>query len=180
MLPERKAREALEHVALTCREMSRGGMYDHLGGGFHRYSVDAYWRIPHFEKMLYDQGQLLRTYAETWRRTSDEELFWPMRETAEFLRREMTDPDGGFYASQDADSEGEEGRFYAWTPAEIETVLGSAAAAAFCAAYDVTAGGSFVERVRHLGAGESRQPAGRCCDAARRERRGRVRAVESI
>jgi uncharacterized protein YyaL (SSP411 family) len=143
VLPERKAREALEHVALTCREMSRGGMYDHLGGGFHRYSVDAYWRIPHFEKMLYDQGQLLRTYAETWRRTGDEELCWPMRETAEFLRREMTDPEGGFYASQDADSEGEEGRFYAWTPAEIESVLGEDTAAAFCAAYDVTERGSF-------------------------------------
>ena len=91
VLPERKAREALEHVVLTCREMARGGLYDHLGGGFHRYSVDARWCVPHFEKMLYDQGQLLRTYTEAWRRSgaSDDDLLWPVRETAAFLRREM-------------------------------------------------------------------------------------------
>ena len=106
---------------LTCREMARGGLYDHLGGGFHRYSVDARWCVPHFEKMLYDQGQLLRTYSEAWRRSgaSDDDLLWPVRETAAFLRREMRAPDGGWFASQDADSEGEEGRFYVWTPAQV-------------------------------------------------------------
>ena len=98
--------------------MARGGVYDQLGGGFHRYSVDARWAVPHFEKMLYDQGQLLRVYAEAWRRSgaSDDDLLWPVRETAAYLRREMSAPDGGFYASQDADSEGEEGVYYVWTP----------------------------------------------------------------
>ncbi len=143
VLPERKAREALEHVVFTCREMARGGLYDHLGGGFHRYSVDARWCVPHFEKMLYDQGQLLRSYTEAWRRSgADDDLLWPVRETAAFLRREMSAPDGGWYASQDADSEGEEGRFYVWTPASIGEVLGDAAAE-FCAAYSVTERGNF-------------------------------------
>ena len=141
-LPERKAREALEHVALTCREMARGGLYDHLGGGFHRYSVDARWCVPHFGKMLYDQGQLLRTYTETWRRTGDEDLVWPVRETAMYLHRELREPDGGWSASQDADSEGEEGLFYVWTPASVGAVLGDAGEA-FCAAYSVTERGNF-------------------------------------
>ena len=145
VLPERKAREALEHVALTCREMARGGLYDHLGGGFHRYCVDALWRIPHFEKMLYDQGLLLRVYAELWRRTGgrDDDLLWPIRETVEFLRREMTAPEGGFHASWDADSEGEEGRFYVWNPDQVAAELGSQAGAAFCQTYGFTARGNF-------------------------------------
>jgi uncharacterized protein len=142
VLPERKAAEALGHVVLTCREMARGGLYDHLGGGFHRYSVDARWCVPHFEKMLYDQGQLLRSYAEAWRRSGDDDLVWPIRETAQYLRSEMAAPDGGWFASQDADSEGEEGTFYVWTPAQIGEVLGDAAAE-FCAAYSVTERGNF-------------------------------------
>jgi uncharacterized protein YyaL (SSP411 family) len=142
-LPDPKAREALDHVALTCREMARGGVYDQLGGGFHRYSVDAHWGVPHFEKMLYDQGQLLRTYAEAWRRTGDDDLAWPVRETATWLLREMAAPDGGFFASLDADSEGEEGTFYVWTPPQIEAALGRARAEAVCAAYGVTADGNF-------------------------------------
>jgi len=144
-LPEREARAALGHVALTAREMARGGVYDQLGGGFHRYSVDAHWGVPHFEKMLYDQGQLLRSYTEAWRRSGagDDELAWPVRETAAWLLREMAAPDGGFYASQDADSEGEEGTFYVWTPAQVEAVLGRERAAAFCRAYAVTERGSF-------------------------------------
>ena len=141
-LPERKAREALDHVVLTCREMARGGLYDHLGGGFHRYSVDARWCVPHFEKMLYDQGQLLRTYTEAWRRSGDDDLVWPVRETAMFLHREMSGAEGGFYASQDADSEGEEGLFYVWTPASVGAVLGDAGEA-FCDAYSVTERGNF-------------------------------------
>ena len=145
VLPEHKAQEALEHVALSCREMARGGVYDQLGGGFHRYSVDAHWGVPHFEKMLYDQGQLLRVYTELWRRGGchDDDLLWPVRETVDYLRREMTGPKGGFYASLDADSEGEEGKFYAWTPKEVEAVLGSERAAAFCETYGVVPGGNF-------------------------------------
>jgi len=94
VLPERKAREALEHVVLTCRRMARGGVYDQLGGGFHRYSVDAHWIVPHFEKMLYDQGQLLRVYCEAARRSPEhrDELLWPVRETLAYLRREMRGP----------------------------------------------------------------------------------------
>src|SRR5262245_57900312 len=144
-LPGRKGVEALEHVRLSCREMARGGVYDQLGGGFHRYSVDARWAVPHFEKMLYDQGQLLRVYAEAWRRSgaSDDDLLWPVRETAAYLRREMRAPEGGFYASQDADSEGEEGIYYVFTPEQIDAVLGPEVGAAFGRAYGVTARGNF-------------------------------------
>jgi uncharacterized protein YyaL (SSP411 family) len=145
VLPERKAREALDHVALSCGEMARGGIYDHLAGGFHRYSVDAHWCVPHFEKMLYDQGQLLAVYAETWRRSAGQgaDLVWPIRETVSFLRREMTDATGGFFASIDADSEGQEGAFYVWTPAQLEAALGAERATALGHAYAVTARGSF-------------------------------------
>jgi uncharacterized protein YyaL (SSP411 family) len=145
VLPERKSREALDHVLLTCHEMARRGVYDQIAGGFHRYSVDGHWGVPHFEKMLYDQGQLLRVYAEAWRRSgaSDPELLWPVRETADYLRREMLAPDGGYFASQDADSEGEEGRFYVWTPEQIDAVLGPERGAAFRHAYAVTPGGNF-------------------------------------
>jgi len=145
VLPGPDAKAALQFVAFTCREMSRRGLYDQLGGGFHRYCVDADWTIPHFEKMLYDQGQLLRTYTETWRRggANDDELAWPVRETAAYLRREMTGPEGGLYASQDADSEGVEGKFFVWTPAQIEAALGAERTASFSAAYGVTSGGNF-------------------------------------
>jgi uncharacterized protein YyaL (SSP411 family) len=145
VLPASEAEAALEFLVFSCREMARRGLYDHLAGGFHRYCVDAHWGVPHFEKMLYDQGQLLRVYAEVWRRSgaADEDLLWPIRETAEWLRREMRAEDGGFYASQDADSEGEEGKFYVWTPEQVREVLGEARAAAFCAAYDVAPGGNF-------------------------------------
>ena len=144
-LPERKAREALDHVVHTCTEMARGGIYDQLGGGFHRYSVDEHWGVPHFEKMLYDQGQLLRVYLEAWRRTgaASEELVWPIRETITCILRDLTGPEGGFYASQDADSEGEEGTFYVWTPGQLSAALGAARASEFAAAYGVTERGSF-------------------------------------
>ncbi|NQZ98095.1 MAG: thioredoxin domain-containing protein, partial [Myxococcales bacterium] len=132
-----------------CTEMARGGLYDHVGGGFHRYTVDDHWGIPHFEKMLYDEGQLLRVYVETWRRTrarpgtENDDLVWPIRESVDFLRREMTAEDGGWFASQDADSEGEEGTFYVWTPEQVEGVLGADRAHTFCTAYSVTQRGNF-------------------------------------
>jgi uncharacterized protein YyaL (SSP411 family) len=134
---------ALEHVVFSLRRMARGGIYDQIGGGFHRYSTDARWLVPHFEKMLYDQGQLLRVYAEAYRQTGDAELEWPVAETIEFLERELADPGGGFQASLDADSEGEEGRFYVWTPAQVAEVLGRDEGAAFCSAYGVESGGNF-------------------------------------
>jgi uncharacterized protein YyaL (SSP411 family) len=152
VLPGAARENALEHVQKTCIEMAHRGLYDHLGGGFHRYCVDGRWEIPHFEKMLYDQGQLLRTYAETWRRTGqrDEDLVWPIRETVEYLRRDLTAEEGGFFASQDADSEGVEGRYYVWTPAEIQAVLGAERAEAFCGAYGVSELGNFEHGTTHL------------------------------
>jgi uncharacterized protein YyaL (SSP411 family) len=134
---------ALEHVVLTLKRMARGGIYDQIGGGFHRYSVDARWLVPHFEKMLYDQGQLLRVYAEAHRQTRDGELAWPVEETVAYLERQMRASNGGFYASQDADSEGHEGRYYVWTPAQVHEVLGSGAGSHFCEAYGVVPEGNF-------------------------------------
>ena len=133
----------VEHVVFSLKRMARGGIYDQLGGGFHRYSTDAHWLVPHFEKMLYDQGQLLRVYAEAFRQTRDPELAWPVEETIAFLERELRSPEGGFYASQDADSEGEEGRYYVWSPDEVEAVLGSERGPEFVQAYGVSAGGNF-------------------------------------
>jgi len=160
VLPAATAQAALDHLLLSCREMARRGLFDQLGGGFHRYCVDATWTIPHFEKMLYDEGQLLRVYAETWRRTGckNDELVWPIRETVAYLRREMAAPDGGYFASQDADSEGEEGIYSVWTPDQVRSVLGDERGDAFCAAYGVTKLGNFENGTTQL------------VDQARRER----------
>jgi uncharacterized protein YyaL (SSP411 family) len=137
------AGDALEHLVFTCERMARGGIYDQLAGGFHRYSTDARWLVPHFEKMLYDQGQLLRVYAEAWRQTQAPTLAWPIAETVDWLCSEMLSEQGGFYASQDADSEGEEGKYYVWNRDEVAAVLGPDEGAAFSDAYGVTAGGTF-------------------------------------
>lgn len=145
VLPAAAADDAIAHAVHSCRAYARRGLFDHVGGGFHRYCVDERLTIPHFEKMLYDQGQLLRTFAEAWRRSGadDGEIEASIRETVAYLRREMAASDGGYFASQDADSDGAEGRFFVWTPAEIEAVLGAERAARFCAAYEVTAKGNF-------------------------------------
>jgi uncharacterized protein len=125
------------------RGMARGGIYDHVGGGFARYSVDAQWLVPHFEKMLYDNGQLLSIVADAVAMSGDAELAAVIPETVGWLEREMSDAAGGLYASQDADSEGEEGKFYVWTPAQIREVLGPIEAMHVEKAYGVTDKGNF-------------------------------------
>ncbi len=136
----------LEMVATTLRTMAAGGINDQIGGGFHRYSVDAQWLVPHFEKMLYDNALLVRLYLEGYQATGDEVFARVARETLAYVQREMTHPDGGFYAAQDADSEGVEGKFFVWTPEEVATVMGSDDAELVCRFYDVTPEGNFEDR----------------------------------
>ena len=160
---------ALEIVKHTASKMAKGGIYDQLGGGFHRYAVDAIWLVPHFEKMLYDNAQLIRVYLHLYQimkksevlslesgvevpaqdsrlTTQDSEFFKRVAvETLDYVKREMLDSHGGFYSSQDADSEGVEGKFFVWTVEEINEVLGEEDAKEFCAFYDVTEEGNFEE-----------------------------------
>ncbi|MCU1748052.1 thioredoxin domain-containing protein [Pseudomonas sp. 6D_7.1_Bac1] len=135
--------DLLRSVELTLDHMAAGGLYDHLGGGFARYCVDERWAVPHFEKMLYDNGQLVKLYADAYRETGKPAWRRVFEETIDYILRDMTHPEGGFYASEDADSEGEEGKFYVWTPAEVQAVLGDPDAALACRAYGVTAAGNF-------------------------------------
>jgi uncharacterized protein YyaL (SSP411 family) len=134
--------DVLEMVTRTLVAMARGGMYDQLGGGFHRYSVDERWLVPHFERMLYDNAQLARVYLHAWQVTGNGFFRTITEEILDYVVREMTDAEGGFYSTQDADSEGEEGKFFVWTPDEIRDVLGDEAKA-FMATYGVTPGGNF-------------------------------------
>lgn len=130
-------------ITATLSAMAHGGLFDQIGGGFTRYSVDRYWLIPHFEKMLYDNGLLLDIYARAWRRYGQPLYRAIVEETVEWGRREMLAPNGLFYASLDADSEGEEGKFYVWTPDEVKAVLGEERGKRFCTAYGVTPEGNF-------------------------------------
>ena len=141
-----KDENVLAMVEKTCRKMGNGGMYDQLGGGFHRYSVDAVWLVPHFEKMLYDNAQLAAVYLHVYQATGDEFYKRIAVETLEYVRREMLDQNGGFYSAQDADSEGVEGKFFVWTLDEIEGVLGAEDARLFGYHYDVSEQGNFEER----------------------------------
>ena len=138
-------------VLLTLRQMARGGIYDHLGGGFYRYSVDAEWGIPHFEKMLYDNGPLLALYSQAWRATADPLFRKVAEETGAWAMREMQAPDGGYYATLDADSEGEEGKFYLWTPDQIRELLSSTEEyMTFAVCYGLEQPPNFENRAWHL------------------------------
>ena len=135
--------QALEIVSYTCRKMAEGGIYDHLGGGFHRYSTDARWLVPHFEKMLYDNALLSRLYIHYYQVTHDEFARAVAEGILDYVVREMTDALGGFYSTQDADSEGVEGKFFVWSLDEVKELLGERDAALFAAYYNVTEEGNF-------------------------------------
>ena len=135
---------ALEMVELTLEKMARGGMYDQLGGGFHRYSTDAHWLVPHFEKMLYDNAQLVVAYFEAYQATQKPFYRDIAIETLDYVLREMYDAEnGGFYSTQDADSEGVEGKFFVWEPNDVEDIIGEENAEIFCEYYDITPQGNF-------------------------------------
>ncbi|MFP5328196.1 MAG: thioredoxin domain-containing protein, partial [Acidimicrobiia bacterium] len=133
-----------EMLTNTLDAMASGGIYDHLGGGFSRYSVDAFWMVPHFEKMLYDQAQLLRSYVHAWQITSEPRFRQVAEEIVEYVLRDLRSPEGGLYSAEDADSEGEEGKFYVWRPEEIGEVLDrDGLTEAAIAWYGVTRAGNF-------------------------------------
>ena len=141
-----KGSRFLEMVTHTLTKMAQGGIYDHLGGGFHRYSVDEKWLVPHFEKMLYDNAQLVRIYAQVYCVTGEPLFKQVVDETMTYLMREMLHTEGGFYSTQDADSEGEEGKFFVWTEEEISQILGEESSEIFCRIYDVSEEGNFEEK----------------------------------
>ncbi|MEN9778362.1 MAG: hypothetical protein RJB04_2117 [Verrucomicrobiota bacterium] len=136
---------ALEAVEQTCHAMAAGGIHDHLGGGFARYSVDEQWQVPHFEKMLYDQAQLVQLYLDTHLASGHAQHGEAARSTLRYVLRDMTYPEGGFYSAEDADSDGKEGRFYCWTEAEIRAGLSTEEAAVVVRHFGITAQGNFLD-----------------------------------
>jgi uncharacterized protein len=136
----------LDAVRVTCERMARGGVYDQIGGGFHRYSVDAHWLVPHFEKMLYDNAQLPRLYLEAYQAAGEPLFRRIVEETLDYTLRDMRHEGGAFYSATDADSEGEEGRYFVWTPAEVRAVVGAADAELVCRYWDITDEGNFEGR----------------------------------
>ncbi len=147
--------KAQEMATESLRRMWRGGMYDHLGGGFHRYSTDREWLLPHFEKMLYDQALISRTYLEAYQVTGDEFFADVVHDVFRYVLRDMTDERGGFYSAEDADSEGEEGLFYLWTYKEILDVLGVEDGRFFCEIYGVELDGNFLDESKRVKTGEN-------------------------
>jgi uncharacterized protein YyaL (SSP411 family) len=133
----------VELTTHTLHKMAEGGIYDHLGGGFHRYSVDERWLVPHFEKMLYDNALLVRLYLEAYQVTHEPFFHHVVEEILAYVEREMLHPEGGFYSTQDADSEGEEGKFFVWSRDEVLRLLGEEGGEIFCRYYDVTDVGNF-------------------------------------
>jgi uncharacterized protein YyaL (SSP411 family) len=145
---------ALDMVRTTLDQMAMGGLYDQLGGGFHRYSTDQRWLVPHFEKMLYDNALLAVAYLEGYQVTGNEFYREIVEKTLAYVGREMTAYDGAFFSTQDADSEGVEGKFFVWTLQEIESLLGPDDAKLFCSIYDVTPQGNWEEHnILHLSRG---------------------------
>ena len=139
--------KALKMVEDTLQAMRRGGIFDHIGFGFHRYSTDAQWLVPHFEKMLYDQAMLAMAYTEAYQATAKEEYAQTAREIFTYVLRDMTAAGGGFYSAEDADSEGEEGKFYLWTYDEIKRILNSDEADLFIKVFDIKDAGNFTDEV---------------------------------
>lgn len=134
---------AMKMAQLTLEDMARGGIHDHIGGGFSRYSTDEMWLIPHFEKMLYDNSLLLMAYVKAYQHTKNEAFADVAHRTARYILRELTDEEGGCYCGQDADSEGVEGKFYVLTPNEVKLILGESDGEEFCRLYDITEEGNF-------------------------------------
>jgi uncharacterized protein len=150
--------EALQAINTTLQAMARGGMYDQVGGGFHRYSTDAEWLVPHFEKMLYDNALLARAYLDAFKLTGDPLYRRITQETLDYVQREMTHSSHGFFSSQDADSEGEEGKFFVWTPSELKEVLGDDAEQV-AAYFGVTETGNFEgSNILHISAANALEP----------------------
>ncbi|HKK00916.1 MAG TPA: thioredoxin domain-containing protein, partial [Desulfuromonadales bacterium] len=143
--------EATDMALKSFQALRLGGIYDHVGFGLHRYAVDAAWRIPHFEKMLYDQAQFVLAGIEAYQVSGAPLFAQSAREVLDYLSRKLTDRDGGFYCGEDADSQGAEGTFYLWTPAEVEAILGRELATVFCLSYGITERGNFEgKNVPHL------------------------------
>jgi len=135
--------DAMKMATVTLDDMAKGGIHDHIGGGFSRYSTDEKWLVPHFEKMLYDNALLLMAYVTAYQHTKEERFADVAHRTADYILRELTDKQGGFYCGQDADSEGVEGKYYVFTPEEVKKALGEADGAEFCRLYDITGSGNF-------------------------------------
>jgi uncharacterized protein YyaL (SSP411 family) len=138
--------QALHAATLSLGKMARGGIYDHLGGGFARYSTDDRWLVPHFEKMLYDNALLASAYVEAFQITGEPSFAATARGTLDYVLGRMTDPDGPFYSTEDADSEGQEGKYYVWSLGEVLEVLGVDKGRNFALTYDVTAQGNWERR----------------------------------
>ncbi|MFX1266482.1 MAG: thioredoxin domain-containing protein [Promethearchaeota archaeon] len=146
---------ALEMVEKTLQEIRKGGIYDHIGFGIHRYSTDRNWLVPHFEKMLYDQALVAYTYIEAFQATKKEIYKKTAEEIFEYVIRDMTSPEGGFYSAEDADSEGEEGKFYVWSKAEIEQVLDKEESELIISTYNITEAGNYLEEASGMKTGRN-------------------------
>jgi len=146
---------ALTMVEKTLKQMRMGGIYDHIGFGFHRYSTDSDWLVPHFEKMLYDQALLTLAYMETYQATNKNEYANTAEEIMMYVLRDMTSPEGAFYSAEDADSEGEEGKFYVWSKKEIEEILGADKAESFSKLYNVNVDGNFLDEATKIKTGKN-------------------------